>query len=324
MPLKVRRLVVTLVPVLLLMTSAALAQTQPRDPRPDAPRAASPREEALKRLTAADPSNVTQWLELARLQEARGAYDDAEQSLNAALTASGRSREMLTTASGFHNRLGHFDKVMALLEEAAMKEAGDPQGHQLVAVYYYDKAAKDDRLDAADRLRYVDSGIAAADRAIALKAEYVDALVYKGLLLRVKAKFETDPVRREALIADATALQARAIELNKARSAAPDANSFGGLQPVRVGGNIKAPTKIHDVKPNYPLEALNGRISGVVILEAIIAPDGSVHSARVLRSVPMLDTAALDAVKGWRYEPTWLNGVAVPVIMTVTVNFTVQ
>jgi periplasmic protein TonB len=58
-----------------------------------------------------------------------------------------------------------------------------------------------------------------------------------------------------------------------------------------------------------------------VILEITIGPDGRVSDAKVLRSIPLLDAAALDAVRKWRYEPTLLNGAPVPVIMTVTVNF---
>jgi TonB family protein len=92
---------------------------------------------------------------------------------------------------------------------------------------------------------------------------------------------------------------------------------------IRVGGNIKAPTKIRDVRPVYPDIAKAARVQGVVIIEAIIGPDGSVMDARVLRSIPLLDEAALDAVRQWRFVPTLLNGVPVPVIMTVTVNFTV-
>jgi protein TonB len=61
-----------------------------------------------------------------------------------------------------------------------------------------------------------------------------------------------------------------------------------------------------------------------VIIEAIIGPDGRVQEAKVLRSIPLLDAAALDAVRQWQFTPTLLNGVPVPVIMTVTVNFTLQ
>jgi protein TonB len=94
--------------------------------------------------------------------------------------------------------------------------------------------------------------------------------------------------------------------------------------PVRVGGNIKAPTKVKDAKPVYPAIAQSARVQGVVIIEATIGPDGTVRDAKVLRSIPLLDQAALDAVKQWQYTPTLLNGVPVPVIMTVTVNFTLQ
>jgi protein TonB len=94
--------------------------------------------------------------------------------------------------------------------------------------------------------------------------------------------------------------------------------------PVRVGGNIKQPNKTKDVKPVYPPIAQSARVSGVVIIEAVIGPDGRVKEAKVLRSIPLLDQAALDAVKQWQFTPTLLNGVPVPVIMTVTVNFTLQ
>jgi TonB family protein len=115
-----------------------------------------------------------------------------------------------------------------------------------------------------------------------------------------------------------------------ARVAAPVVGSvashalFNPEGAVRVGGNIKAPTKIKDVRPVYPLVAMQARVSGMVIVEARIGPDGSVEAARVLRSIPLLDQAALDAVYQWKFTPTLLNGVPTPVIMTVTVNFTIQ
>jgi periplasmic protein TonB len=94
--------------------------------------------------------------------------------------------------------------------------------------------------------------------------------------------------------------------------------------PLRVGGNIKPPRRITYVTPLYPDDAKAARVAGVVIMEITIAKDGSVSNARILRSVPMLDQAALDAVYQWGFEPTLLNGAPVEVVMTVTVNFTVQ
>jgi protein TonB len=95
-------------------------------------------------------------------------------------------------------------------------------------------------------------------------------------------------------------------------------------KPVRVGGNIRPPQKIRDARPVYPPIAQSARVQGIVIIEATIGPDGKVTDARVLRSIPLLDQAALDAVRQWEFTPTLLNGVPVPVIMTVTVNFTLQ
>ncbi|HEY0872373.1 MAG TPA: M56 family metallopeptidase [Vicinamibacterales bacterium] len=90
---------------------------------------------------------------------------------------------------------------------------------------------------------------------------------------------------------------------------------------IRVGGNIKTPTKIKDVRPVYPELALAAKVAGMVVLEIRVGPDGNVEDARVLRSIPLLDQAAIDAVMQWRFVPTRLNGQPVPVMMTVTVNF---
>jgi TonB family protein len=93
------------------------------------------------------------------------------------------------------------------------------------------------------------------------------------------------------------------------------------LNAPRVGGTIREPRKLKDVKPRYPEEAKDSRIQGIVILECVISKEGKVVDVRVLRSVPGLDKAAQDAVRQWLYEPTLLDGQPVPVIMTVTVNF---
>jgi protein TonB len=91
-----------------------------------------------------------------------------------------------------------------------------------------------------------------------------------------------------------------------------------------VGGEIKEPKKFRHVNPVYPKIAQAAKVQGIVILEATIAKDGSVRDVKVLRSIPMLDQAAIDAVRQWQYTPTLLNGVPVDVVMTVTVNFTLN
>ena len=94
--------------------------------------------------------------------------------------------------------------------------------------------------------------------------------------------------------------------------------------PVPIGGNIKPPARTKYVMPVYPDIARVNRVEGVVILEAVIGADGKVASARVLRSNPLLEHAALAAVSAWEYSPTLLNGRPTPVVMTVTVAFTLK
>ncbi len=94
--------------------------------------------------------------------------------------------------------------------------------------------------------------------------------------------------------------------------------------PLRAGSGIRPPTKVKDVRPVYPEIAREARVQGTVIVEARIEPDGTVSDARILRSIPLLDQAALDAVEQWRFRPTLLDGKPVPVIVTLTVNFRLE
>ena len=96
------------------------------------------------------------------------------------------------------------------------------------------------------------------------------------------------------------------------------------IPPMRLHQGMKAPYKIVDVPPVYPAVAQRARVEGVVILEAVIDAQGRVASVHVLRSIALLDQAAVDAVKQWRFTPALLNAEPVPVVMTVTVNFTLQ
>jgi protein TonB len=94
---------------------------------------------------------------------------------------------------------------------------------------------------------------------------------------------------------------------------------------LKVGaGGIAAPKKIKDVAPAYPADAESARVQGPVVCEIVIDQDGNVMAARVVQSLPMLDQAALDAVKQWKYMPTLMNGVPTPVFATITVNFSLQ
>ena len=90
--------------------------------------------------------------------------------------------------------------------------------------------------------------------------------------------------------------------------------------PVRVGGNITPPRLTYRVDPDYPLIAQRAHIEGTVILEATVDERGRVTDVSPLRSHPVLENAAVHAVRQWPYQPLVLNGVATPFVLTVTVS----
>jgi len=135
--------------------------------------------------------------------------------------------------------------------------------------------------------------------------------------LAVAAKAAGDKAAADAV---AGKEKADAVEAKQKADAAA-ARAKARIAPLHVGGRIRPPNKIKDVQPVYPALAQAAHVTGVVMIEATIGPDGKVVDAKVVRSIPMLDQAALDAVPQWEYMPTLLNGVPVPVLMTVTINF---
>jgi len=219
-----------------------------------------------------------------------------------------------------------------------------PEMNHRIAVEYWEKANKDLSLTPDEKLDTVLRGIAAEDRALAMNPEYVPALTYKNLFLRMQANLTTDPTRRAQLINQADELHEKTIALRgvppppppppKPSSSSeelppppppmPDEyrRHFEELNPVRIG-NVP-PLKIRDVKPAYPPVALAAGVQGIVVVEAIIDGAGRVAGARVLRSIPLLDAAAMEAVEQWEFRPVLSNGVPQPVVFVTTVNFTLK
>ena len=111
-----------------------------------------------------------------------------------------------------------FDRKAAELEQAAAQQPGSAQAQHLVASFYYEKA-RDVALSAEERRGYIDRGVAAEDRALAADPDYVEALVYKNILLRTRATMESDPAVQAALVREADALRSRALEIAQAQRA---------------------------------------------------------------------------------------------------------
>jgi len=170
---------------------------------------------------------------------------------------------------------------------------------------------------AAESLKAAQDARAALDAELKAQEGKVFKSYDKTKELAIAAKAAGDKASADAVAgkekADAAAAKEKAVAAarEKARLAA-----------VRPGGRIMPPKKIKDVPPVYPALAQTAHVSGAVTIEATIGTDGKVVDAKVVHSIPMLDQAALDAVRQWEYLPTMLNGVPVPVLVTVTVNFT--
>jgi TonB family protein len=176
---------------------------------------------------------------------------------------------------------------------------------------------------AADAGQYAPESLKAArDAQAALDAELQaqDAKWIKSYD-RSKELAATAKAAGEKAAADAASGKATADAAAAAVAAKAAAKANAVKTAVRVGGQVKPPTKIKDVQPVYPSMARTAGVSGTVGIEATIGADGKIVDARVVKSIPLLDDAALNAVRQWEYTPSTLNGVAVPVVVTVTINF---
>ena len=196
--------------------------------------------------------------------------------------------------------------------------ASPPAADMDAATAAVDKAAAD-RADqyAAESLKAAQDARAAMD--VELKAQEGKWFKSYGKTkeLAVAAKAAGDKAAADA-VAGKEKAEALAI---KEKADADAARATARAAAVRVGGRIMEPKKLKDVAPVYPPIAQSAGVTGVVTIEATIGADGKVVDAVVVRSIPLLDQAALDAVRQWEYIPTLLNGVPVPIVMTVTITF---
>ena len=225
-------------------------------------------------------------------------------------------------------------------QSAPPRDPLSPEGLHRLAMEYFEKASKNFDLTPEQKLQAIATAISYEDRALARNMNYLPAMTGKLTLLTMQARLTTDVSARAQLDTQIADLQSAVAALKATMPPPPPPPPPGGiveteappefkdaverLKPVRIGGGVKTPMKTRDVKPEYPAEAQAARVQGVVILEGIIDAEGNVAAARILRPIPMLNEAALGAVQQWKFTPTLLNGEPVAIIMTVTVNFTLQ
>jgi tetratricopeptide (TPR) repeat protein len=176
-------------------------------------------EPLINRMIELDPSDPTNYFGLAKLYEDGGRYDEAEAVLVKARDAKPNDPAVYMQLAGFYNRQGEFEKTIESLQARADKEPNNPEAFYTIATFYWDKAYRDFRLNDQQKADYAKSGLVAVDKAIQLNPDYMEAVTYRGLLLRVQAAIEKDAGRQKQLLNEADKMQQRAVELRKKKAA---------------------------------------------------------------------------------------------------------
>jgi len=324
------RCVVAAFPMVGVVSTSTQAQAPPERP-PAALKSATARELELSRLVAGSPpAEPSLFLELAKLQEDRGAVSAAEKTLQSLCRARPDNAEPLLALAALYRRTNYIDQALDTLERAAAINRLDPNAQHMLAADYWD-ASRAQGVSRGTKARYLLRGISAENRALAIWPDFAEALAYKSELLREEASLENGATQATILLAQADALRTRVLALGQPQpqrySAEPSLPSPSAPQvrssdhAVYVGGDVAAPLKIRDMRPEYSPMARSSGIHGTVGVEVWIDERGDVADARVVHSIPLLDQAALDAVRQWKFRPTLINGKATPVVMTVPVEF---
>jgi tetratricopeptide (TPR) repeat protein len=176
-------------------------------------------EPVVQRMIQLDPADPENYFALAKIYEDAGAYENAEDILLKAKEAKPADPAVYMTLAGYYKRQGQVDKMINATEERADREPNNPEAHYTVATFYWDEAFRNTALKDGEKRDYVQKGIGAIDKALKLKPDYTEALVYKGLLLRIQANLEKDPNKQQALIKEATQLRDKAEDLRKKKAA---------------------------------------------------------------------------------------------------------
>ncbi len=176
-------------------------------------------EPLLQEMIQADPDMAPNYFILSRLYEDLGEYENAEAALIRAREARPGDSSVYTTLAAYYDRQGDFDNLIQALEARTAQEPNNPEAFYTIATYYFNKASRDFSLSDAEKTTYADAGVVAVDKAIALNENYMEALVFKNLLLRQQANLEPNVARQNTLLAEADELRDRAEEIRLERAA---------------------------------------------------------------------------------------------------------
>ncbi len=177
-------------------------------------------EPIVQRMIQLDPSDPENYWKLAKIYEDAGAYVEAEEQYKHAEKVAPNNPQVFLQEAGYYSRQGELAKMFEALDKRTSLEPNNPEAWQMKAGYYEEAARTDTRLSPEEKRDYVTKGLEAVEKALQLNAEYVDALVFKNLLLRQQALLEKDPAVQKKLLAEADTLRDRAQELRKKQAGA--------------------------------------------------------------------------------------------------------
>jgi Flp pilus assembly protein TadD len=172
-------------------------------------------EAIVQKMIQLDASDTTNYFVLAQIYEDAGELDQAEAMLTKAKEVRPKEPAVYQRLAGFYQRQGEFQKLVDAVAQRAILEPNNPEAHQAIASYYWDEGYRNTRLNEAQKREYAQRGLEAVEKALALNPDYVDAVAYKGLLLRNQAAIEKDAGRQKQLLNEANQLQERAAALKK-------------------------------------------------------------------------------------------------------------
>lgn len=175
-------------------------------------------EPVVRRMIELAPNEPTNYFQLAKIYEDSGEYEIAEETYLRGRDARPNDPTVYMTLAGYYNRQGDFAKLVENLKKRIELEPQNPEAHYTLATYHWDKASRDFRLSDKEKMQLVLDGIAAVDKALEIKPDYIEAMTYKGLLLRTQALVERDPAVQQRLIREGTAIGDKANEMRKARA----------------------------------------------------------------------------------------------------------
>ncbi len=183
-------------------------------------------EPVLRQMILDDPENPDNYFALANLYEQSGLFEDAEAVMLEVRNLHPDDPIVYLQLAGFYNRAGEFELTIDALEQRARIEPDNPEAFYTISTFYWEKAFRDFRITQDQKVEYIEAGLEAADSALGLNDRYVDALVYKNILLRMKANETDDRDEVDRLIAEADELRDRAEQLQEQQQsgAAPVAN----------------------------------------------------------------------------------------------------